>query len=33
VYAPSSDGNNVAGYIAAVVQAVQTWRRGDVEVQ
>ena len=28
VYAPSSDGNNVAGYIAAVMTAVRTWRAG-----
>jgi len=33
VYAPSSDGNNVGGYIAAVLTAVQTWRAGRVEVQ
>jgi Mannosyl-glycoprotein endo-beta-N-acetylglucosaminidase len=30
VYAPSSDGNSVAGYIAAVVAAVDRWRRGEV---
>ncbi|MGB8345015.1 MAG: hypothetical protein WCD86_09030, partial [Ktedonobacteraceae bacterium] len=33
VYAPSSDGNNVGGYIAAVLTAVRTWRAGRVEVQ
>lgn len=32
VYAPSSDGNDVAGYIAAVMQAVRTWRAGQVWV-
>lgn len=32
VYAPSSDGNDVAGYIAAVLQAVRTWRDGQVWV-
>src|SRR5579871_747284 len=32
VYAPSSDGNDVAGYIAAVMQAVHTWRQGQVWV-
>lgn len=32
VYAPSSDGNDVSGYIAAVVDAVNTWRAGRVEV-
>src|SRR5258706_2150809 len=30
VYAPESDGNDVAGYIAAVEQAVQSWQRGEV---
>lgn len=30
VYAPSSDGNDVSGYIAAVEQAVDEWRRGEV---
>ena len=30
VYAPVSDGNNVAGYIADVEQAVGHWRRGEV---
>jgi hypothetical protein len=30
VYAPSSDHNNVAGYIAAVLSAVTTWRAGQV---
>ncbi len=29
-YAPSSDGNNVAGYIAAVEKAVSTWRAGTL---
>jgi hypothetical protein len=32
VYAPSSDGNDVAGYIAAVMQAVRAWRQGQVWV-
>lgn len=32
VYAPSSDGNDVMGYIRAVEQAVETWRNGKVEV-
>ena len=32
VYAPSSDNNDVAAYIAAVKQAVDTWRSGLVEV-
>src|SRR5712692_566162 len=32
VYAPSSDNNDVAVYIAAVKQAVDTWRSGLVEV-
>lgn len=32
VYAPSSDGNNVAGYITAIKTAVDTWRSGTVEV-
>lgn len=32
VYAPSSDGNDVAGYCVAVVQAVRTWRVGRLEV-
>jgi hypothetical protein len=32
VYAPSSDNNDVAAYIAAVKQAVDTWRSGSVEV-
>jgi hypothetical protein len=31
-YAPSGDGNNVAGYITAVEQAVSTWQAGKVEV-
>jgi Mannosyl-glycoprotein endo-beta-N-acetylglucosaminidase len=30
VYAPTSDGNNVSGYIAAIEQAVNQWRRGKV---
>src|SRR5258706_3911098 len=30
VYAPTSDGNDVAGYIAAVEQSVSHWRRGEV---
>ncbi|HLL78876.1 MAG TPA: hypothetical protein VKT25_05215 [Ktedonobacteraceae bacterium] len=30
VYAPSSDGNDEAGYIAAVEHAVDTWRHGQV---
>jgi hypothetical protein len=32
-YAPSSDHNNVAAYIAAVESAVRTWQSGKVEVQ
>lgn len=32
VYAPTSDGNDPAGYIAAVEQAVSKWRRGEVPV-
>jgi len=32
VYAPSSDGNNVAGYIAAVMMAVRAWRAGRLDV-
>jgi len=32
VYAPSSDHNDVASYIAAIYRAVQTWRRGQVWV-
>lgn len=32
VYAPASDGNNPASYIAAVLQARATWRAGRVEV-
>ena len=32
VYAPSSDGNDVSAYIAAVLQAVSTWRAGRVQV-
>ncbi len=30
VYAPSRDGNDVTAYIAAIKQAVDTWRRGQV---
>ena len=32
VYAPASDGNNPASYIAAVVQAAATWHAGRVWV-
>ncbi len=32
VYAPSSDNNDVAAYIQAVKNAVDTWRGGTVEV-
>lgn len=32
VYAPSSDGNDIQGYIAALVQAAQTWRAGGIVV-
>ncbi len=32
VYAPQADGNDVAGYIQAVKQAVDTWRSGRVTV-
>lgn len=32
VYAPSSDGNDVTGYIDAVAHAVDTWRSGQVWV-
>jgi hypothetical protein len=32
VYAPSSDGNDVTGYIDAVKHAVTTWRRHQVIV-
>ncbi len=32
VYAPQADGNDVAGYIEAVKQAVDTWRSGRVTV-
>jgi len=32
VYAPSSDHNNVAGYITAVEHAVDTWRCGRIWV-
>jgi hypothetical protein len=32
VYAPSSDGNDEAAYIAAVEHAVATWRAGRVQV-
>lgn len=31
VYAPSSDGNNVAGYIAAVIVAVRAFRAGRLD--
>ena len=30
VCAPSSDGNNVAGYIHAVLAAVRAWRAGNI---
>ncbi len=30
VYAPSSDHNDVASYIAAIERAVRTWRAGEV---
>ena len=29
-YAPGSDGNNEAAYVAAIEHAVDTWRRGEV---
>src|SRR2546428_5992399 len=32
VYAPSSDHNNVAGYIAALKHTIDTWRAGVVQV-
>ena len=32
VYAPASDGNDVAAYIHAVEHAVDTWRQGEVQV-
>jgi hypothetical protein len=32
VYAPSSDHNDVAAYIAAIEQAVQRWRSGQIWV-
>jgi hypothetical protein len=32
VYAPSSDNNDVAAYIAAIKTAVDTWRSGNVGV-
>jgi hypothetical protein len=32
VYAPSSDGNDVGGYIAAVENAVHAWRSGRIAV-
>ena len=32
VYAPSSDGNNVTGYINAVLRAVRVWRIGNIYV-
>jgi hypothetical protein len=31
-YAPSSDNNNEAAYIAAILQAVKTWRSGQIVV-
>ncbi len=31
-YAPGSDGNDVAAYIAAIEHVVDTWRRGEVWV-
>ena len=31
VYAPTSDSNDVPGYIAAVEQAVAAWRQGEVQ--
>ncbi|SRR6266567_7072984 len=31
VYAPASDGNDVAGYIVAVERAVRQWRHGEVQ--
>lgn len=33
VYAPSSDGNDVQGYITALKRSVDTWRAGIVEVR
>jgi len=32
VYAPSSDGNNVTGYINAIRSAVHAWRAGSIYV-
>lgn len=32
IYAPSSDHNDVSAYIAAIEQAVQSWRKGQVWV-
>jgi hypothetical protein len=32
VYAPSSDHNNVVAYIAAMKNAVDTWRAGQISV-
>jgi hypothetical protein len=32
VYTPSSDGNDVQGHIAALLQAAQTWRAGGIVV-
>jgi len=32
VYAPSSDDNNVTGYIHAVLAAVRAWRAGSIYV-
>ena len=31
-YAPGSDGNDEAAYVAAIEHAVETWRRGEVWV-
>ena len=31
-YAPGSDGNDEAGYIAAIEHAVDVWRQGEVWV-
>ncbi|HEX7738003.1 MAG TPA: hypothetical protein VF458_24370 [Ktedonobacteraceae bacterium] len=33
VYAPSSDGNDVQGYITVLKRSVDTWRAGIVEVR
>ncbi len=32
IYAPSSDGNNVNGYIHAVLHAMRVWRAGSIYV-